>query len=275
MSSVSVRGVGVSLGGQRVLDSIDFDLESGEWLTVVGPNGAGKSTLVAGIAGVLSVEGSVRVDEVSISSMGPRDRAHLVALVPQQPVVPPGLKVADYVLLGRTPHLPLLGVESQQDLEVVADVLTRLDLAQLADRQLMTLSGGELQRSQLARAVAQETTVLLLDEPTTALDLGHQQEALELVDQLRAERGMTVISTMHDLTLAGQYSDRVMLLDEGRVTALGPADEVMTAEALSSLYGASIRVINDDGLVIVLPDRRGLVDKGVDGALRGGNSDNG
>jgi iron complex transport system ATP-binding protein len=258
-----------------VLDSIDFDLESGEWLTVVGPNGAGKSTLVAGIAGVLSVEGSVRVDGVSISSMGPRDRAQLVALVPQQPVVPPGLKVADYVLLGRTPHLPLLGVESQEDLEVVADVLTRLDLAQLADRQLMTLSGGELQRSQLARAVAQETTVLLLDEPTTALDLGHQQEALELVDQLRVERGMTVISTMHDLTLAGQYSDRVMLLDEGRVTALGPAEEVMTAEALSALYGASIRVINDDGLVIVLPDRRGLMEKRVDGAFRRGSSDDG
>ena len=275
MSSVTVRGVGVSLGGQRVLDSIDFDLESGEWLTVVGPNGAGKSTLVAGIAGVLSVEGSVRVDGVSISSMGPRDRAQLVALVPQQPVVPPGLKVADYVLLGRTPHLPLLGVESQEDLEVVADVLTRLDLAQLADRQLMTLSGGELQRSQLARAVAQETTVLLLDEPTTALDLGHQQEALELVDQLRVERGMTVISTMHDLTLAGQYSDRVMLLDEGRVTALGPAEEVMTAEALSALYGASIRVINDDGLVIVLPDRRGLMEKRVDGAFRRGSSDDG
>src|SRR5690606_39771859 len=146
-----------------------------------------------------------------------RERARLVALVPQSPVVPEGITVADYVLLGRTPHLRPLGAEGPQDLAVVHDALALLDLVPVAGRSVSSLSGGERQRVLIARALAQGAPIVLLDEPTTALDVGHQQQVLELVDDLRRCRGLSVVSTMHDLTLAGQYADRLVLLDAGRV----------------------------------------------------------
>ena len=142
----------------------------------------------------------------------------------QSPVVPPGMSVLDYVLLGRTPYIPPLGRESAADLAAVDDVLDRLDLAGFHRRELATLSGGERQRVFLARALAQGATLLLLDEPTSALDIGHQQEVLELVDQLRRAHGLTVLATMHDLSLAGEYADRMVLLADGRVVAAGPPD---------------------------------------------------
>ena len=137
-------------------------------------------------------------------------------MVPQNPVIPDGMTVLDYVLLGRTPYISAWGTESGRDLRVAGRVLAELDLESMADRVLQSLSGGELQRVVLARALAQEAPVLLLDEPTTALDVGHQQQVLELVDQLRATRSIAVLAAMHDLTLAAQYADRLMLLVDGR-----------------------------------------------------------
>jgi iron complex transport system ATP-binding protein len=179
------------------------------------------------------------------------------------------MTVADYVTLGRTPYIPYLGMEGSRDLEVVSAVLERLELAPLADRPLGSLSGGEGQRAVLARALAQEAPVLLLDEPTAALDVGHQQQVLELVDELRRERGLTVLSAMHDLTLAGQFAEQLVLLDDGRTVASGPARAVLTEATIRRHYGASVRILVDaDGGIAVLPTRTGrLVAPEADGSV--------
>jgi iron complex transport system ATP-binding protein len=165
------------------------------------------------------------------------------------------MTVADYVLLGRNPHISPLGVEGPHDLAAVHDALSHLELVEMAGRVVSTLSGGERQRVLIARALAQGSPVVLLDEPTTALDVGHQQQVLELVDTLRREHGLSVVSTMHDLTLAGQYADRLVLLDGGRVVVEGAAGEVLTEENLSRYYGAKVRIIHDGGQPVVLPFR--------------------
>src|SRR5207248_2598660 len=156
-----------------------------------------------------------------------RELARMIAFVPQNPETPPELTVGEYVLLGRTPHLGYLATEGRRDRQAATRALERLDLLPFAERGLGSLSGGELQRAVLARALAQEAPVLLLDEPTTSLDLGRQQQVLELVDSLRGD-GLTVVSTMHDLTLAGQYADRLVLLDRGMIVAEGEPDAVLS-----------------------------------------------
>jgi iron complex transport system ATP-binding protein len=165
------------------------------------------------------------------------------------------MAVLDYVLLGRTPYIPPLGRESAADLDAVDTVLARLDLTGLAGRRLESLSGGERQRAFLARALAQGATLLLLDEPTTALDIGHQQEVLELVDQLRHDNGLTVIATMHDLSIAGEYADRMVLLAGGQVVASGPPRAVLTEQLLAEHYRARVRVVDGAQGPLVVPIR--------------------
>ncbi len=253
--ALACRDVTVDLGGARILDRVDLDLARGEWLCLVGPNGAGKSTLLRYLCGLVDGQGSLHVDGRPAAALSRRQRANLLALVPQTPVVPPGIAVADYVLLGRTPHLRPLGVEGPPDLAAMRDALHHLDLLAFADRGLATLSGGELQRVFLARALCQGAPILLLDEPTTALDVGHQQQVLELVDSLRRDHGLTVLSTMHDLTLAGQYADRLVLLSKGRVVVSGSAAQVLTEANLARYYDARVRIIDDGGRPVVLPCR--------------------
>jgi cobalamin transport system ATP-binding protein len=171
-------------------------------------------------------------------------------------VVPPGMRVVDYVLLGRTPYIAPLGRESASDLSAVDDVLVLLDLTRFAGRKLDTLSGGERQRVFLARALAQEAPVLLLDEPTSALDIGHQQDVLELVDKLRRDRGLTVVATMHDLSIAGEYAERMVLMAEGTVVAAGTPRDVLTQELLARHYQAQVRVIDGEQGPLVVPVRR-------------------
>jgi iron complex transport system ATP-binding protein len=160
------------------------------------------------------------------------------------------------VLLGRNPFISHFGSESANDLAMVADIIERLELGDLARRDVDTLSGGERQRIVIARALAQEAPVLLLDEPTSALDLGHQLLALELVDRLRREHGLTVVSAMHDLTLAGIFSDRLVLLHEGSAVATGTAEEVLRPETLGEFYGVNVRILREpDGTIVVVPSR--------------------
>jgi iron complex transport system ATP-binding protein len=164
--------------------------------------------------------------------------------------------VSDYVMLGRTPHIGYLGGEGRHDVESVQAALEKLDLLGLANRPLATLSGGEAQRAVLARALAQEAPILLLDEPTASLDIGHAIEVLEVVDDLRRGEKLTVITAVHDLTLAGRFADRLVLLAEGLVQADGPPDEVLTEEKLRAHYGAGIRVVQDVDGPTVIPTRR-------------------
>jgi iron complex transport system ATP-binding protein len=253
---ITVRGLRVLLGGTVIVDGLDLDVADGEWVTIIGPNGAGKSTALRAIGGLLPFQGDISLGGAALDKLPRRERARTVATVAQSPVVPAGMLVFDYVLLGRTPYVPTLGRESDSDLAAVDEVLTALDLVDLRARRLDTLSGGERQRVFLARALAQGARTLLLDEPTSALDIGHQQEVLELVDRLRNERGLTVLATMHDLSIAGEYADRMVLLAGGRVVAAGTAREVLTEELLAKHYRVRVKVIDGEQGPLVVPVRR-------------------
>ena len=241
VSAVSIRGLSVELGKKRILDGVDLDVAPGEWVNVIGPNGAGKTTMLRSLLGTVDHAGSIELAGETVTK--PIERARRLAYVPQSPVIPGGMFVGDYVLLGRTPHRGVFGRDSDTDCNIAMDVLTRLDLADFTRREVGSLSGGERQRVVLARALAQETDVVLLDEPTTALDLGHQQEVLDLVESLRHERGLTVIATLHDLTLAARYGDRIALLSQGRIVRSGPPPEVLSAATIAEHFGATVRII--------------------------------
>ncbi len=251
-----VEQVAVELDGSRVVEDVGFELDDGEWLGMIGPNGAGKTTVLRAVAGLVPYAGSIRIEGEEVASLGRRAAARKVAVVPQIPVIPPDTTVLEYVVLGRTPHLRYSGSPGPRDVVAARSALARLDGAHLVDRRLGSLSGGERQRAVLARAVAQDATLLLLDEPTSALDVGAQQQVLELVAALRAGGGLTVLSAMHDLTHAGQYADRLLLLDGGREQASGAPHEVLTEQLIARHFGASVRVVKDeDAGIAVVPLR--------------------
>jgi iron complex transport system ATP-binding protein len=250
LSSVTVR-----LGGRAVVDRVDLDVGAGEWVALIGPNGAGKTTLLRAIAGLVPFEGSIVLDGRPARELTRRDLARLLAVVPQEPSTPSWMTVGEYALMGRTPHLGPLAKEGRADRKAAAAALARLDLEGFDERRLETLSGGEKQRVVVARALAQEARVVLLDEPTAALDIGHQQQALELLDALRAESGLTLLAAMHDLTLAAQYADRMVLLDAGRIVAGGPPAEVLTEALVEAHYGADVDVVPAGGRIAVIPRR--------------------
>jgi iron complex transport system ATP-binding protein len=253
---IRLEGLTVRFGsGPPVVDGLTEEVAHGEWLALLGPNGAGKSSALRAIGGLLPHTGAVELDGVPTAKISRRHIARRLAYVPQQPELPREMSVADYVLLGRTAYISYFGVESRRDRAVCAELLATLELTGFAGRRLHTLSGGELQRLVLARALAQQAPILLLDEPTSALDIGHQLQALELVDRLRREHGLTVVSAMHDLTLASQFADRLLLLQRGAVVARGLAAEVLTEANIATHYGATVRILSDDGRVVVVPIR--------------------
>jgi len=259
VSVLAFEQLAVHYGERSALAPFSDRIETGEWVGLVGPNGAGKSSLLRAVAGLVSYDGVARVDGSDLARLRDRERAGLIAYVPQDPLIPNDMTAFEYVLLGRSPYIGYFGGPSANDRAVVDDVLERLRLSDFAPRLLGALSGGERQRIVLARALAQEAPVLLLDEPTSALDIGHQQQALELVTELRCHRKLTVVSAMHDLTLAGTYTDRLVMLHEGRRVASGAARDVLTAERLGEVYHVCVTVEVDphDGAVIVVP-RRGF-----------------
>ncbi len=251
-SSLEFRSIEVSYGRRTVLHGMSVGVHAGGWLGVVGPNGAGKSTLLRTVAGAVDYAGAVLVDGEAIDGLSQRERATLVAYVPQRPVYPQGMAVFDYVLLGRTPYLGPLAAESHDDITSVWEALDVLRLVDFADRDVATLSGGETQRVSLARVLAQRAPIVVLDEATASLDVAAQHEVLELIDQLRRERGMTVISAIHDLTAAAQFCERIALIDEGRVVGDGDPDAVLTEDLLGKVFEPSIRVIDVDGSTVIV-----------------------
>ncbi len=256
MSSVEFRHLAVKYGRRPVIHNFSMAVASGSWVGLIGPNGAGKSSLLRAVAGLVKYSGDIVVDGSSLSLRSRSRRASLVAYVPQEPILPDEMTGCEYVMLGRTPHIGYFGRPTKSDRAMVDDVIGRLGLDEIAPRHLGVLSGGERQRLVIARALATEAPILLLDEPTSALDIGHQQQAFELVERLRCEHGLTVISAMHDLTLAGMYSDRLALLHEGIVVADGFVEDVLSAETLAEFYGVRVTVHReDDGTVVVVPRR--------------------
>ena len=270
---LSFRDVSVARGGIDRVHRIDLDVAEGEWVGLIGPNGAGKSTVLEAAAGIVRHRGSIEIGGEELSGLAPDARARRVAFVPQRPVMPSGVKVIDYVMLGRSPYSGRFGVESVDDVVSANQALQSLDLVDLGRRRVDELSGGEQQRVVIARALAQSSPVLLLDEPTSALDVGIRMEVLDHIDEARRSRALTVISAIHDLTLAAQFCDRLVMLAQGRVVADGPAAGVLTVDRIGHHYGARVKVIeDDDGGVIVIPTRspsgdRNSAQAGTDGSI--------
>jgi iron complex transport system ATP-binding protein len=253
---IGLEEVTVRYGRDAALAGVSAQVQDGEWAGLIGANGAGKTTLLRAIMRLVPFQGRTRLSGAPTDRMSRRDLARLVAYVPQKPELPAEMTVADYILLGRSPHIGYFGFEKAKDHEICAGLLDRLDLTRFAGRALRTLSGGELQRLVLGRALAQEAPILLLDEPTSALDLGRRVDALEIVDTLRLEHGLTVLSAMHDLTLAGQFADRLILLADGAVAATGSPSEVLNEAVLSQHFGHQVQVLRSpDGELIVAPRR--------------------
>ncbi len=246
MSALAYADVSVTRGGREVVSHVSFRIDDGQWVVLIGPNGAGKSTMLAAATGAATYNGRITVH-------GQAPSAQMIALVPQNPVLPPSLSVAEYALLGRTPHLGWWASESATDREIVAQVLEDLDLGALAHRSLDALSGGETQRAVLARALAQQTPLLLLDEPTSALDVGHQVGFTQQIAALRDREALTVVSAMHDLGLAARVADRMLLLADGKIVADGPVGDVLVDDLLSEVYQTPLRVRRIDDDVVVLP----------------------
>lgn len=261
-ATLSVRDLRVTMDGTPVIHSVSVEVTVGGWVCVIGPNGAGKSTLLRAIAGIVRSQGGLDLAGRDLHAMDARARACWIGYVAQDPVMPAGMRVSDYIMLGRTAHLSLLASESPRDAAITDQVITDLDLGRLRTRDVATLSGGERQRVAIGRALAQASPIVLLDEPTTALDIGYQQEVLELIDRLRREGKIGVLSTMHDLTVAGLYPDSLVLLAHGRAVTQGPARTVLTSHQVEATYGASVRVIDDPRGPIVVPQRADRADGG-------------
>jgi iron complex transport system ATP-binding protein len=257
MTTLTLSHLSVRYHQRVVLKDVSLHVRAGEVLALVGPNGAGKSTLVRAVSGVTPVSGgSIHLDDANVLKLRPAERARQIAVVPQAVHLPEAFTVAEIVMMGRTPHLPLWGGESQRDCALAWEAMQRTAVAELAERRMDEISGGERQRAVIARALAQEPRVLLLDEATAHLDLKHQVSILELIRSLTRDHGLAVLATLHDLNQAALYAERVALLAEGELRALGSPAEVLTPAHLSAAYGLPVAVIPHPthGAPLVLPD---------------------
>ncbi|TFV48959.1 ABC transporter ATP-binding protein [Blastococcus sp. TF02A-35] len=242
-----------------VVDDLDLELTEGSFTAIVGPNGCGKSTLLRALGRLLRpTSGQVLLDGRAIARTPTREVAKVLGLLPQTPVAPEGLTVGDLVARGRHPHQSWLRQWSRDDEAVVTEALTWTDMADLADRPVDALSGGQRQRAWISMALAQGTDLLLLDEPTTYLDLSHQIDVLELVGRLHAERGRTVVVVLHDLNLAARYAQRLVAMKDGALVASGSPAEVLTEQLLADVFDLEARVVPDPvtGTPMVVPVRR-------------------
>ena len=240
--AIEVGNLSITLGGVTVLDAMSTSVDEGQFVGLVGPNGAGKTTLLRTINGALTPdEGTVRVAGQDVATLDSRSTSRLVATVPQSTAVAFDFPVRHVVAMGRTPHVGRFGTRTEADREAVDAAMDRTAVADLADRPVTEVSGGERQRVFLARALAQDTPVLLLDEPTSDLDVNHQVRTLNLVSDLVAE-GRTAVAAIHDLDLAARYCDELRLLYDGRVQAAGPPESVLTDATVEAAFGARATV---------------------------------
>ena len=243
LSAITVKDVLHAFDGRPVIEGLSFHVTQGRFFIVIGPNGSGKTTLLKLMVGLLPLKhGSIEIFERGISTYPVRELARTIAYVPQHVHVDFPFTVTQIVLLGRAPHLGLLGLEGQTDLEIARNAMATADVDHLADRRLDQLSGGEQQRVFIARALCQQPKIMLLDEPTTALDLTHQIRLMDLLEQLKYDQGVTIVMVSHDLNMAAMYADHLLLLSRGRVACSGPPKEVIHYDVLEEVYGCTMVV---------------------------------
>ena len=256
---LKIERLSVSYGSRRVLTDVSLEVNSGEVVALIGPNGAGKSTLVRAVSGIVPVQaGTIRTNGDNLLSLAPMQRARFLAVVPQAVAMPPAYSVWETVLMGRTPYLNFLGQASTRDETIARQALAKVDALDLAERRVGELSGGEQQRVLLARALAQSTPILLLDEPTVHLDLQHQVSLMEMVRTLAHTENLAVLIALHDLNLAARYADRVALLVAGEIKAAGTPRQVLTPEVISAAYHLQVQVVPHPfaDVPLVLPDSK-------------------
>ena len=243
---LETRNLGAGYEKRVILEDVSLTLPAGKITAIVGGNASGKSTLLRTLARVLQPKsGAVLLDGQSVHQMKSRKLAQVMGLLPQSPIAPEGIAVADLVGRGRHPHQGLFSRWSAEDDRAVARALAATGTEELAERDLDTLSGGQRQRVWIAMALAQETDLLLLDEPTTFLDVAHQVEVLDLLVDLNMAQGTTIVMVLHDLNLAARYADHLIAVGDGGIRAEGPPAEVLTEELVKTVFGLSCRIVND------------------------------
>jgi iron complex transport system ATP-binding protein len=242
-AAIRIEGVDLAYGSTRIISDVTFSVHPGEFVIVIGPNGSGKSTLLKSIAGLEPTrEGRIEILGKGIEAYGRKALARKVAMVAQHSDADVPFTVAEMVLMGRTPHLGLLGLETERDLEIAREAMNFAGVTPLSGRRIDLLSGGERQRIFLARAVCQEPEILLLDEPTAALDPAHQIRFMDLMESLKQDRSLSILMASHDMNLSALYGDRLILLAKGRIACQGTPAEVLTRETLEAVYGCPFRV---------------------------------
>lgn len=253
---LAARNLDVGYLERRVIDNLSLSIRQGQITALVGPNGSGKSTLLKTLARLLKPsEGTVLLDGKAIHSLSTAQVARELAILPQGPSAPYGLTVRELVEQGRYPHVGALRMLRQQDHEAIHQALELTNMLDFVHRPLDTLSGGERQRAWIALTLAQDTPILLLDEPTTFLDIGHQLEVLELAHRLNRQRGMTIVLVLHDLNQAAHYADRMVVLKQGMIVADGSPSDVLTAPLLAEVFGVRVNIVTDpaSGTPVCLP----------------------
>ncbi|MDQ0643893.1 ABC transporter ATP-binding protein [Microbacterium murale] len=244
--TLTAEAVTLAYGDRTVIEGLDLQVAPGKITSIVGANGCGKSTLLRSLARLLSpASGQIVLDGKSVHSRPTKEVARVLGLLPQSPIAPEGIAVADLVGRGRHPHQKVLARWTSHDYEIVADALEATGITDLADRSVDELSGGQRQRVWIAMALAQETDILLLDEPTTFLDVAHQVEVLDLLTDLSVSRGTTIVMVLHDLNLAARYSDELVAMRSGQVHALGAPDDILTHTLVEEVFGMANQITTD------------------------------
>jgi iron complex transport system ATP-binding protein len=254
---LKINNLSVFYGDRQILHEIQLEVHSGEIVALLGPNGTGKSTLIRSISGVIPIRnGNIFVDQKDVTSLSTMERARHISVVPQAVSIPPAFTVWETVLLGRTPYLNFLGQTSVKDEAIARQALEQVDVLHLIDKRMNEISGGEQQRVLLARTLAQDTPILLMDEPTTHLDISHQIDLLKLITKQAREKSLTVLIALHDLNLASMFADRIAIVQNGLLCVAGTPQETLTSDIINSVYNVPVHVVShpQTGAPFIIPD---------------------
>ena len=261
MFNLRLQDVSLGYRSRLILKNVNLDIMPGEMLGIIGPNGSGKSTLIKSLSRLLQpISGRIYIDGKTLNALKPSELSKIVAVVPQNAIIPDLFTSLEVVLMGRTPHLGLLRYEGEKDYAIALEAMETTDTFQLAHRIIKELSGGEKQRLLLARALAQQPKILLLDEPVANLDINHQIETLNLVNHLCHEQNLIVVIALHDLNLAVQYCHRLAILHNHRIEHLGMPENVVNAKIIREIYGANVMIlrhpVNNLPVSLIVPNNR-------------------